>query len=536
MTLAILAHGRGSGRRIAAMSNSTAILARRTPSEILITDGATRAVCRWERPRSRDGQQIVVEFEAKLACADSAADRQLLAERFLGGDASSVTVQQATAYLATELETPLRRAVAEQDVASLMSGAHDESLTQLLATRARQVAFAAGLSVEPPLSLRIDSPSLRREQHLAQVQKRLAELAESSAAKSRGVADLAEQLTAATDATVAAEVVATRRLADPLDLLRAASIADPRWDAPTPRLHVAVGDRTATIAAAQSGQVGATRSSATGTIGALRSVRDASVDGAALLLVGGRSGVAAIDPQTHQVVRSFRFDGSSEFGFNAVAFRADDRRLLATHSAYGVVGWSWDAVDGEGVLEPVDEAADEGCRGAIALDGSTVLFVAGTRLVWSSAAHGVRVGAPAASRVVELAMLNEGLVAVAYEDRTLAVVDAHAGTGGSVLMQTRVASPIVSITGVDVCGLSRVAVATEAGQMLLVDPATGESTLLGPPRLPARTIRSRPGLVAVLSPDRTRVNLIDLSRPDASATEVHLAVAYGSRAADLWFA
>jgi hypothetical protein len=79
------------------------------------------------------------------------------------------------------------------------------------------------------------------------------------------------------------------------------------------------------------------------TLGPLRSVQPAIIDGTHLLLIGARAGVMALDPTAPpESARLFNAAPSeSQLGFNRAIL--DERTIWASHGEYGLVGWNFDS-------------------------------------------------------------------------------------------------------------------------------------------------------------------------------------------------
>lgn len=501
------------------------IVARKTVDDLLLNEDAARFVCAWNDLRSLDHQQMRIEFSAGVICVDSPADRALLTERFFSAsDAREITPNHISRFLTEEGTTAIKRYILSQQSEDLLDGSVDVPLSELLAEQCRKAAFAAGMAVLPPYTLKIDSPSVERIQKLTQVQERLDALAQTQTSRAAMLAELTRRLAEQGGNTKALDGL---QLSDPLDLFRAAGVADSTWGESLPALAIGVGPNLAPLNPVR--PVLQNSIKAVSDVGPIRSIRAARLDGAPVLVVGTREGVAILKPGSFDRIASFRVSGTSEFGFNAAGILEEDRSVLATHSDYGTVSWKLNKPEESRTL------STGASRSLIVLSSKLAVFAEVNQLKWIAAGKEVESGLAGTSMIVEIAELPDKLLAVAYADRSIAIVDANAGPTAQPMRTLRMLAPIVSIAGMDVCGLPRVVATMTDGTLRSIDPFSGEVISIGPSSYAARAVRCRAGYIALLNADRTRVGIVDLMQPDRLAGEVHVMAAYGSRGADVWF-
>ncbi len=501
------------------------IVARKTVDDLLLNEDAVRFTCAWGDLRSQDNQQIRIEFSAGVICVDSPADRALLTERFFSAsDARELTPAHISRFLTEEVNTAIKRYVLSQRSDGLIDGTLDVPLSELIAEQSRKFAFAAGMAILPPYTLKIDSPSLDRLQKLTQVQERLDAMAANQTSRAVTLAELTRRLS---EHSAGARVLEGLHLSDPLDVFRAAGVADASWSNATPALHLAVASAISTLDPHRPTLPPAGKPSSD--VGPIRSIRGSRFDGSNVLAIGSREGVSLLKSDSFERINSYHFSGASEFGFNAAGVLEEDRSVLATHSDYGTLVWKAGGSEPR-ILSPVPS------RSLIVLSSRLAVFAEVNQLRWIAAGRDVESGLTGTSMIVEVAELPDKLLAVAYADRSIAIVDANAGPGAQPMSRVRMLAPIVSIAGLDVCGLPRVIATMTDGTLRSIDPFSGEVVSVGPANYAARAVRCRAGWIALLSADRSRIGLIDLSQPDRIASEVHVAAAFGSRAADVWFA
>lgn len=503
------------------------IVARKTINDLLLNEDAARFTCSWDDLRSLDNQQIRIEWQGGVICVDSPADRALLTERFFSAsDVREITPTHIGRFLTAEVSTALKRYVLAQPSDQLVDGTLDVKLSELLAEQARKSAFAAGMAILPPFTLKIDSPSLERLHKLSQVQERLDAIAQTQTNRAATIAELTRRLGEANANPRALEGI---QLSDPLDVYRAAGVADSTWSSATPSLQVATGS-TVSGFNPQRPTISPPQNKSLSDVGPVRSIRPSRFRGSDVVALGSREGVALVNPITLERLASFRHEGTSEFGFNSAGLLEEDGRLLATHSDYGTLAWNLSDPSSAKVL------ATAPSRSLIVLSTKLAVFAEVNVLRWIAAGREPENGLAGSSMIVEVAELPDKLLAIAYADRSIAIVDANAGPKAEPINRVRMLAPIVSICGLDVCGLPRVLATMTDGTLRAIDPFTSEVVSIGPASYSARAIRTRPGWIALLGADRTRVGLIDLMTPNALASEIHVTASLGNRVADLWFA
>lgn len=497
-------------------------IARRTANGLVVDERPVRVAARWTDLPSRDGERFDVEWTGHVACVDTPADRALLSERLSAVNCDALDAARVGRMIVDEVRPAVARWVGSHEAAAMLDGTRDAELSATLETEARRVGFAAGLRVTAPFAVTIDSPTVRRAQDAARARRQLDALA---ADRAKHDADFDALRTSLADGDRAAAIRAATRV-DGRDLLRAVAAADANWSRATPTLWIAAGDRLIAVDPTDA-NLSAEPIVVSG-VGPIRSVRAAGD----ALLVGGRDGVAIVDREG-RTLRTLSLSGGGDFGFNAACVLPATGEVLATHSTHGLVRWRGDRpaeivsigpakTGGRALLAVADDAA-------VLLDGD-----GGLLHLTAGADAATPIGA-SASPIRDVAPLDGGHVAIVDADRNVAIVHPRDVAGGPIT-RTRVASPVAAITGVDLCGVPRVLVSFENGSAALVDAETGATTPIGDASWPARVVRSRPGFVAALGVDRSRVAIFDLSQPDARPTELHVATLTGRRVSDLWFA
>jgi hypothetical protein len=508
------------------MSNggsNAGILATRRDGDVLIADEPTRVELRWTELPSADGEAMDVTWSASIWCVDSPADRALLAERFLGGSTTSLAVGRVATDLSRAMLAPVRSVIAAEPTDLLLSASSDARITDAIETAARTAAFAAGLAIVPPLSCVITCPSRDRARRLSESSERLAAIAVSDDARARSMAELSRALVEASgDPARAARSVAGIRLADPLDLLRVTALVDPSWSAASPPLWIAAGTRLARVGVSDTTIDPQSATSLGDALGPIRSISAARIDDVDVLLVGARDGVHVVGIDDGVRVRqSFRHDTGSEFGFNSACFLDAGRRIVATHSQAGIVSWLLD----DASALPMVEKDVARARSAVAVDADRIVLLVEGRMAAYS---------PGGS--IEPFAGNSRLMSVGIEGREgvrrrKLIREDPVGSN-----EARYSPSVAVEDEIDVAGVPRAIRALAAGGLEMVDVAESSRLPIGSQSLVARSVVARPGFVAAVSVDRTRVSLIDLARPDATHAVLNVSIALGSRIADMCFA
>lgn len=496
------------------MSNA-GILASRRNGDVLIADEPTLVEVVWTDVPTSDGEQLTITWLASVACVDSSADRAMLAERYLTNGASTLVVTRVAADLAAATASAVRATTASKAADVLLSGLVDDELQATIERETKGAAFATGLAILPPYRLTVTSPLREQARRLAETRERLALIAKNDQGRAQSLADATRAMTeAAGDPERARRALSMVRLADPLDLLRATAIVEPSWSAATPSLWIAAGTRLAHVDLTHDVIDPADAPSIGDSLGPIRSVCAAAIDGDDVLLLGMRDGVhAVLRNRPGKIVRSFRHAAAGDFGFNSACFVERDRQIVATHSAAGIVCWSWENADAVPAVHAVGKA-----RSAVAIDDSTVALIVNGSLATFSSSAGI---SPFAGNVRLMSVRRNAKL----------IREDLVGTD-----TLRYSPPSGIEDELDVGGVPRTVRALSAGGLELIDVAGAMPLPIGPRTLGARSVAARPGFVAAVSTDRTRVSLIALSKPDTIAAELHVAIALGSRIADVCFA
>lgn len=501
------------------MSNAGAtagILATRRDGDVLIADEPTHVEITWPDLPTSDGESLAIRWSASMCCVDSDADRTLLAERYLNGTASTLAAGRVSKDLALAIAPALTKAAAAMAADTVLDSQRD-NIAQLIEREARRAAFAVGLAILPPYRMMVTCPSRERAARLAEAGDRLAAVARHDDTRAASLAELTQTIATASDNPLLAQrAIASIRLGDPLDLLRATAIVDPSWSSTSPRLWIAAGTQVAVVDVTRPAISTAQTRSPGDALGPVRSVSPARVDDSDVLLVGARDGVYVVSVEEPiRTLHTLRFDTGSEFGFNAACFLPVERTVVASHSQAGIVAWSLERPETPSVVaigraRSVIAVGED--RAAILVDGKLTSYARGFEPEPMSGE----------TREIESAMNGR---------RRRLREEPSDGSDG------RYSPAVAAEDEIEVGGVARVVRPLAAGGLEMIDVAGGGMRLpIGPGNLAARWVIARPGFVAAVSVDRTRVLLIDLARPEAVHAELNIVTALGSRVADVCFA
>ncbi|HMO27581.1 MAG TPA: hypothetical protein PKB10_15070, partial [Tepidisphaeraceae bacterium] len=448
---------------------------------------------------ARDNHELLVEVETPLRVAQGPGDLETFAQQFLATQ-PIVTLGQ----VGEKLEPALRHAVValarNHDAADLVDA--DANRRHEIATRllAGLQSTAFGLSVELTglPDARIASPSLDR----ARAQQRAdAVAAERFARQQQRLSQLASLLDEFSRARASAPDLTTRELLARLPADDRASLASHAWqlDASKGAVFEVIGGNTLLrIDVASDGPV-ASAQPIDESLGPVRSLNDAALDERRVRLIGARDGVLLDDAETRVAFRAPSHGTPN--GFNAAAVDPSARRLYATHSALGLVGWSLNAPDRVDLHLLPDKLSGDGSPRHLLLGGAVLVACGGRVLavepgVCRSLDHG---GAP-----VLLLAADERRTLVARADGSVQALDES-------LRVSSLRPPGRSIVAATVLrgqAGAWLVLADASGAVECVRPDDGIAIPLGRCPRGVSMLAAGAGTIAVVSADRTHLSFI----------------------------
>ncbi|MDB5294426.1 MAG: hypothetical protein JWO31_409 [Phycisphaerales bacterium] len=441
-------------------------------------------------------------------------------------------------------------------------GARD-ALAAALRAAADRAAFACGLELLPPFQLELDSPSFERRRQ-QELQRALAEQEAAGRVEHfNRAADLLKRFEDLREKAPDLPPGAILSQLSPVDqgaALQSLLLASARRQPPT-SLWAVGGEYLVRIDGQDNGPPAVELFPLPPTLGPLRSVQPAHIDGDRLLLVGARAGfylVRADDP-TRPEVYPDPGAAASALGFSRVVFLGHERGFAGCHGEAGLVRWAYKHDHGpSGVLRPerfgaaaapaATFAAPPPLPGAASAsmasgtkppgprnlqtlgDGRLLLTVGGTLWVIDGDAA---TAVPSASSADVVAVVPDGRVMrVVHEDGTIAAVDAATR---QVVDARRRPTRVRAAGGLPWLGTTRLLLAGDDGPVQCLGTGDGLVSEYVSAHRGLRAVAGSPEWVAGVSGDRQRLLLWRAWDGKAPAAEVYLTARTKHRIADIDF-
>ena len=315
------------------------------PQQLARYDGATLELrneplrVSWDvgEAPSADSHVLRVRFTCSVQVANTAADRRMFREVFLGLH-PHVMADDVAAHFAGAMRKAAANAAAAH-AADQWIGPKTAEMQLALANAAKSVAFACGLEVLPPFEVAIESPTLARHRIETIERQRAEERVAGQVQHFQRAAELAKQFQALREQMPDLTPGELLEHVSPIDrgsTLQSLLMAHAK-QGKHQQLWAVAGPQLVRIDAANSSpktELAALPTSA----GPLRSVQPATINGRHLLLVGARSGVMVVAPDSPAETTLYTDPSvASQLGFNRVV--ACDGEIWASHGEAGVVGW-----------------------------------------------------------------------------------------------------------------------------------------------------------------------------------------------------
>jgi hypothetical protein len=510
-------------------------IARRDNGRIIIRPGGVRV--RWELPdlTSSDGHSVRGVFRAAVRALDEPAERKMLEEVFLTGD-SAVTSAEVVRYFSSALESLARRQVGTGDAQTILSDAGKSLLLSKLGEAARSVAFGCGLELLAPFELDLDSPTLRQ----AQQEHRRAASQSQRLTQAASLFKQFQEIRQSAPDLPAEKIMQRMGLADPAeqtDLLRSLLLSAARQTQPSPLWAVA-GPHLIRIEPAdlESGTPPVVKIfTPPSLLGPFRSVQRAQIDGKVMLLLGARSGVLLIDPQSPEQAILFADPGvTSSLGFNAAAISGN--KIWATHGEAGLVGWDMENPTAPltAIRPAIVQEAPLSPRNLCRLSDERLIFSSDHRLFELTEDRAARQvdGILNAPILAIVAQSGENLLII-HEDGELCRRDARTL---AIASRTRRSGKLLAAGGLPWLGDVRLLLATEQGPVLCVGIEDELVTQYVSPHTGLRLTAASADRVAAVSGDRQRILLWPSWDGRKPPTEIHIGALAKHRVADVEFA
>lgn len=507
-------------------------LVRRENDRLQVRREPVRAGWKFAGLASADRHELTVEFCCRIQVEDRPAERQMLAETFLGA-APAVTVSDVEAHFRQALHDRALSVCRAVDVDHLLGDAGKASLREALLNEAERRGFSCGLKAMAPCEIHVSSPSVERARR-EQMQRRLAE--EQAAGRLEHI-KRAKELLAQFE-----ELRAANRRLDPGEVLKLLNHAD-QADVLRISLLAAAGDGPAAPAWAVSGRSLlridlADREPSVVSLdlpphdlGPFRSVSTNGADGT--LLLGARDGVIVASVHPAVSIQPYAADVRSPLGFNRVVRWGGE--IWASHSAAGIVAWKADAPQRPFfVAEPASLGGSP--RNITVIDERLLVFSVGNRL-WTLSRESpdaeVRQSAgPQLKAEVTSMVRHADRLIVALADRSL-----QTWTCGPIELasETVALSRPASLGVVPWLDSMRLLMATAEGTLLAIGLADGLVTQYAADRRAGHAVAAARHAIAAVSADRDWIVVWwpwDHTRPVA---QLRIAAITRHRTADVTF-
>lgn len=508
-------------------SKSSPLVASRQGGALLIVDETFRARLQLAETDAAGGQTVMLRVECGVRPCDAEADRQMLVETLLpSGDTLLLsTVEQ---HLAAALSQAVKKPIAELDATALVESAKPvEAVVQKALDGA---AFGCGMEIVAPVTVTATSPSLDRQKKLDAVRAREEEVAKLQQAAFGRATDLAKQVEAlrASGAKLSAVLAASSGV-DRGEILRAAFLTCADSSA---TLRIAAGSFLLSVDATK--PFDEPKSLSVATLGAIRSLRNATIDGRSCLLVGARGGVCVVDLAAGSVSAQHPVSGmSSEFGFNAACVLTESRQIVATHAQLGAAMWNLDTPGEEPMSQSKGTTDHAGGRSVVPIDGRRAAFAAGGTVCVVDEHGNVRsVSGSDGAAIIALVQWDEVRLLVVREDGFIDVLD---GSSLDRLDRIRRGTRPTSATTIECLGASRLLLAGDEGPVIMCGVDDEAITQLGGTISGWRDVAAHNGRIAAVTSDRQRVVIWNAWEPAKPFAEVHVSATVRHRVADVTF-
>ncbi|MGE5608648.1 MAG: hypothetical protein ACM359_05315 [Bacillota bacterium] len=309
-------------------------LARREGEQIELRAEALRANWIFDDLVSADGHTLRVVFTCSIKALDEPAERKMLAEVFLA-KTSVLTTEAVVSQFQAVLRAAAVAAAQKRAAAEWLEGDRKDLIEAIRAAGDR-LGFSSGLQLLPPFQIDIESATLE-QQRMEEMQRNLAEQrAAGQLMRFQRAAELLKQFEAIRQSAPQLTPGQVLRQLSPADqgmalqtlLLGAGKerMTDAVWA--VAGMSLVRIDPRATPLATQVIELPAN-------LGPMRSVQRGDQG---TLLIGARSGVMVVDPQSPRDVKCYADPAvTSQLGFSRAVRWHDE--IWACHSEAGIVAW-----------------------------------------------------------------------------------------------------------------------------------------------------------------------------------------------------
>lgn len=514
-------------------------LARREEGRVEIRSTPLRARWNFDELAAADGHRVNCDFLCGVRALDTVTERRMLEETFLAGS-QSLTPEDVAAHLAPAMREAADQAVRSRPVAEVLSDEARQPILEAIRQAGHRIAFACGLELLPPFQLSADSPTLR-QQKLEVMQRQWArERADDQLEHFQQAAERLRQFHALRQSAPqlsAGQVLKQLGSADQGNMLETLLLASANESA-AQNLWIASGPYLIKITAGDS-PIKPQLIPLPPTLGPLRSVQSAEIDGDRLLLVGARSGVLKVDPNSPAEAVAYADPQCvSPLGFNrAVAWNGD---LWACHGEAGIVGWNIDDPSTPSIILRPAALTDQkkpvslssGPRNLQAMDESHLIFSSGHQL-WTIDRRGTiaQVTSNIEAEIVAIIPDEQHLIVV-HEDGTLC---RRERATLRVICQERRHGRILAAAALPWLGENRILLAAEEGPIDCVGFDDPLITQYHSPHRGPRMLAADAARIIAVSADRQRLLIWNSWDGQKLMAEIYLTGLTKHRIADVDF-
>lgn len=292
-----------------------------------------------------DGHALRCTFSCSVQGLADPTERRMLQEVLLQGQ-HSVTDQTVVTHFTPGLRSAAERVASARDVADLLEESGKAALLDALRTAGKAVAFACGVELLPPFHVEAESPTLQ-QQRLRSMQRAAAEQqAAGQMEHFQRAAELLKQfqsLRASAPELSAGQVLQQISPSDRGSVLQTLLLASASSGAPRPStLWAVAGPYLVRIGTGGDGAAPAPELlPLPESVGPLRSLQPAEVDGQRVLLVGARNGFLVVRPDAPSEPQIYADpELESPLGFSRVIYWPQQDRFVGCHGDGGIVQWA----------------------------------------------------------------------------------------------------------------------------------------------------------------------------------------------------
>ena len=392
-----------------------------------------------------DGHDVRCQFSCSVRGLPDDLERRMLGEVLLH-DRPAAAERDVAEHFLPALRSAATKVAEATKGAELLDEAGRAKLIDALKAAAQPVAFACGVEVLPPFSVDVESPSLQ-EQRLRAMQRSVAEQqAAGQLEHFQRAAELLKQFQSlrqgAPDLSaghVLQQVSPTDRGAMLQTLLLAAS-----KEAGGRVLLAVAGPYLVRIDVPEDSSSPKTQlTPLPPTLGPLRSVQGADMDGRRMVLVGARSGFLLVGRDSPDEPTAYADPGiDSQLGFSGVVYLPESDQFCGCHGDGGIVFWQRGKPDapvrvvrtreltgGTGAPPPPLPSSGSAAvraaspRNVQAIDGRSVLFSLGASLMVLSPDGSPTPLAPQSHAEIAAILPGGPRLYAVHEDGTVCVID-----------------------------------------------------------------------------------------------------------------